>query len=80
MPPVSNVFQECPHEHDQWSSLRGDQPQRGQWMRGPKVSPLLSMAGSRSVMGETGHILGYYEPARLISLENLNAHIPIQFH
>ncbi len=47
---MSNVFHEFPHEQDQWSSLRGDQPQSGQRMRGPEVSLLLSSAGSRSIV------------------------------
>lgn len=45
---MSNVFHECPQVHDHWSSLRGDQPQCGQRMRGPEVSLLLSRVGSRS--------------------------------
>jgi len=37
-PPVSNVFHICPQLQDQRSSFRGDQPHRGQRMRGPEGS------------------------------------------
>jgi hypothetical protein len=39
-PPVSNVFHSCPQLQDHRSSLRGDQPQSGQRMRGPIGSRL----------------------------------------
>ena len=48
-PPVSNVFQMCPQAQDQRSSLRGDQPQSGQRMRGGSETPgLFSSSSSRS--------------------------------
>ena len=45
---MSNVFHSCPQVHDQRSSLRGDQPQSGQRMRGPDGSRLFSCSSSRS--------------------------------
>ena len=43
-PPVSNVFHSFPQLQDHRSSLRGDQPQSGQRMRGPDGSRLFSFS------------------------------------
>jgi hypothetical protein len=48
MPPVSNVFHSCPQLQDHLSSLRGDQSQSGQQMRGGSDSPDFSSSSSRS--------------------------------
>jgi hypothetical protein len=47
-PPVSNVFHSCPQSQDHRSSLRGDQPQSGQRMRGSDGFRLFSSSSSRS--------------------------------
>ena len=47
-PPVSKVFHSLPQVQNHLSSLRGDQPQSGQRIRGPDGSWLLSRSGSRS--------------------------------
>src|SRR5207237_4755097 len=47
-PPVSKVFHPWPHVQDRRSSLRGDQPQSGQRMRGPEGTLLFSSSRSRS--------------------------------
>jgi hypothetical protein len=39
------------HSQNHLSSLRGDHPQSGHWMRGPGVSSRLSRAGSPSITG-----------------------------
>jgi hypothetical protein len=49
-PPVSNVFQRWPQVQDHMSSLRGDQSQSGQRMRGPEGSRLFSCSSSGSTM------------------------------
>ncbi|MGO9088397.1 MAG: GAF domain-containing protein [Candidatus Sulfotelmatobacter sp.] len=52
-PPVSNVFQSYPQSQAHRSSLRGDQPHRGQRMRGPDVSRSFSPSRSGVVVGVT---------------------------
>src|SRR5208282_1417532 len=47
-PPVSNVFHCFPQVQNHLSSLRGDQPQSGQRMRGSDGSLLFSSSSSRS--------------------------------
>ena len=63
------MFHICPHEQNHLSSLRGDQSQRGQRMRGPEGSRLFSWSGSRSKTtegsSERAHMLQYYDAGSL---------------
>ena len=46
IPPVSNVFHSFPHVQNHLSSLRGNQPQSGQRMRGGSEVPGFSSSSS----------------------------------
>ena len=68
---MSNVFHRWPQVQDQRSSLRGDQPQSGQRMRGPEGSRFFFWSGSRSkttvdlASAERAHMPRYYDVVRI---------------
>jgi hypothetical protein len=83
MPPVSNVFHPQPQVQNHLSSLRGDQPQRGQRMRGgPDASGFFPSSSSRSGT-MTGLFTAGLMPAIMTSSEplwgqeegNTNSHV-----
>jgi hypothetical protein len=52
---VSNVFHSCPQSQNHLSSLRGDQPQSGQRMRGGSdVTGFSSRSGALTGLSATG--------------------------
>src|SRR5208337_1068206 len=67
-PRYREVFHSCPQVQSHRSSLRGDQPHRGQRMRGPDGSRLFSFSSSRSKTMdwscEWAHMHRYYRPIR----------------
>jgi hypothetical protein len=71
-PPVSNVFHCSPQVQNHLSSLRGDQPQSGQRMRGSDGPWLFSCSTPRSKTtddwarsSESAHMPRYYDPVRM---------------
>jgi hypothetical protein len=72
IPPVSNVFHECPQLQDQRSFLLGDQPHNGHLMRGPDGPRLFRWSGSRSRTADDlaglcrrAHMPQYYDLVRM---------------
>src|ERR1700730_12770508 len=73
-PPVSKVFHPLPQVQNHLSSLRGDQPQSGQRMRGSEVPVLFSSSRSRTVelagSSETALMLVHYGSVRSVRMAN----------
>jgi hypothetical protein len=73
-PPVSNVFHSFPQEQDHRSSLRGDQPQSGQRMRGSDGLWLFSSSRFTTALSATGLMPTYYDLARVGGRERNFSH------